>query len=165
MLGPIGPSGAGRNPFGNKRDRIHHDLKHNLQKVPYTAEVQYQLSRSGVELEIVGKIDTDIFANGVVNADEAHVCVNWWTHPDSEDQFKFHYWESGGFDCGWHRQENEHVDGTDHYQMRPNPESDYTYEEISFDQNTPVGLLWEILSDRLEDRILARDEDVEQEEG
>ncbi|CCQ32664.1 hypothetical protein HTIA_0519 [Halorhabdus tiamatea SARL4B] len=65
--------------------------------------------------------------------------------------YVFHYSDDTGFDCGWHREPNPHVDGKLHYQERSSAES-YQYESVSFSAETPPRILWTVL-DRLTDRL------------
>lgn len=80
--------------------------------------------------------------------------VNWWPQPEEEPPwFKFHYWDENGFDCGWHRHLNDHVEGTEHYQQRDSSDEDYSYEPIEFEAGNPVAVLWEVVGDRLPERL------------
>lgn len=98
-----------------------------------------------------------IFADGVISADEAYVQINWWPQPDGEAiWFQIHYIESSGFDCGWHRHANDHVDRLDHFQERESPEEGYRYREVSFEAENPIGILWEVVDERLQDRLRQR---------
>lgn len=87
------------------------------------------------------------------DAAEATLTIRWFAgvSPDTPPEFAFHYSESGGLDCGWHHELNDHVDGWAHYQERPTARADYDYEHTSFGSLQPIPLLWEIF-DRLEDR-------------
>lgn len=58
--------------------------------------------------------------------------------------FKIHYSESSGFDCGVNLEPNPHVDGHLHYQERASPTDEYDYD-VSLAATAPVGVLWESL--------------------
>ena len=73
-----------------------------------------------------------------------------------ESWFQNHYAESSGFDSGWHRQANDHVDGLDHFQERESPEEEYRYSPVSLKIENPVGILWEVVDERLQDRLRQR---------
>jgi len=75
------------------------------------------------------------------DADTATLRVTW--QPLDPPEFAFHYSEDG-FDCGWHREPNPHVDGDAHYQERVDSEP-YRYEAISFEGETAPELVWEVL--------------------
>lgn len=142
--------------LGTRRNRIQNQLYENLKKVPGIEEVRYQESGTGIDHDIVGVIDTQIFADGVIEADESWVKVNWWPQPDGQSWFQIHYVEENGFNCGWHRQENNHVDGLDHYQEEEPSTDEVTYEPVNFEFDRPVGLLWEIVNGRLVERLKER---------
>ena len=157
MSGPAEPFPfADREPRGGKRGRILGIIRDELRKVPSTEIVTYALTRTGIDIQVGATFDLSIFIDGHINAEKAKLYVNWWVHPNEKDRFRFHYTDTTGFDCGWHRQENEHVDGLDHYQERDDSEDEYKYEPIEFDQNNPTGLVWEIAVDRLESRLRKR---------
>jgi hypothetical protein len=128
-------------------------LQRELRGVPGVTSTSIQLSNTGLDFELVGKIDTLVFADGCIPAEEAQIAICWWPQPDVQDRFKFHYSDSAGFDCGWHRQENDHVDGLDHAQWRANSDSPYQYDPITFDHNNAAGLHWEIIGDRLPEQL------------
>lgn len=157
------PPGSGRNPYkfpiGDDRAQIQSTLHTNLKQVPGVQDVRLERSNTGVGHQLVGDIDTDVYADGIITCDEAHVQINWWPLHDEEDRhwYQFHYYEESGFDCGWHRQENDHVDGLDHYQEREsNNQEDYEYYGTELTHSHPVGILWEILQGRLVTRLEAR---------
>jgi len=148
-----GPSDPGHNPYdksmGRARSRIYNRLLTNLKKVPGVNNVRHERSGTGVDYELVGDIDTDIFANGVIPCDDATVKANWWTHSDAEPPwFQFHYWDDE-LDCGWHRQPNDHVDGLDHLQYRTGASEEYEYETVDLEFTNAIGLLWEVVDGRL----------------
>ncbi len=157
-----GPPESGRNPYehpvGDGRNQIQRSLATNLKKVPGIESVRYENSQVGVEHQLVGDIDTSIFAEGIITAETATVQINWWPLHDDEDRnwYQFHYYESDGFDCGWHRHDNNHVDGLDHYQERQSPDDEYEYYTFQPHFSNPVGLLWEIVDDRLVSRLKMR---------
>lgn len=154
---PSGPTGVPLSPNGGRRNRSLSIVKENLKKVPCVDVVEWVPTRIGVDLQLRATIDCQIFADGRVTADDVYISVNWWPQPDDGlAHFKYHYVESSGYNCGWHRQPNDHVDGLDHFQESEGDEDGYRYEPISFDFDNPVGLTWEIAGDRLESRILER---------
>ena len=157
-----GPPSPGRNPYdhliGDDRNQVLHTVHLNLRKVPGTKAVRYEESGTGVEKQVVADFDTDVFADGVIQAEGASIEVNWWPLEESPDRYwyKFHYYDSTGFDCGWHRQENDHVDGLDHYQERESPDAEYEYAVFDPARSHPLSLLWEIVSGRLVSRLEIR---------
>lgn len=157
-----GPGDRGRTPYeypaGDERSEIQRNLARNLKRVPGVGSVGFEESEIGVEYQVVGDIDTSIFASGIVETESASVTVNWWPLHDDEARhwYQFHYDEPGGFDCGWHRHENGHVDGLTHYQERESPDDEYEYYEFEPHFGNPVGLPWEIVGDRLECRLALR---------
>jgi len=156
-----GPPDPGGNPFdhdhpgGRCRKRIQNRLHQNLKRVPGLVDVRYERSGAGVDMQLRADVDTTIFADGVIDAADAYVQVNWWPDAgaDDADWFQVHYTDATGFDCRWHRQPNEHVDGLDHYQERPSSDADCEYEPLTLDAESPVGILWEIVGGRLADRL------------
>ena len=81
------------------------------------------------------------------------VHVNWWPQPDIDPYFQIHYHDHNGYDCGWHRHPNDHVDGDEHFQWRESRDDAYAYEEIEYDFDNPIGILWEVVGDRLEEWV------------
>lgn len=154
MSGPMVPDPNIYNRLnGGRRNRIQGQLKSGLQQFPAVEFAQYVVTRTGIDKEIRADFDCDIFLEGKLNVDEAFLTVNWWTHPDGPDEFKFHYHDESEYDCGWHRHENKHVDGLDHLQWRTSPDDDYQYEAMEFDYDQPPGVLWEV-RDRLKEHLL-----------
>lgn len=86
-----------------------------------------------------------------LDIETASLRVTWWPAPDGAE-FVFHYSDSSGFDCGWHREPNPHVDGRTPYQERPSPDAEYRYEPVSLGAETPPRVLWTVL-DRLTERL------------
>lgn len=160
MCAPLASDGGSpRSSVGGRRMRVLDQLKRNLQSHPATANVRYEESGTGADWRLVAALDCSILVGRRPSADEARVFVNWWTHPSpTRDRFKIHYAESNGFDCGWHRQANDHVDGLGHYQERTSSDEEYTYEPVDFEYEGPVGLLWETLDERLKQRLERRSE-------
>lgn len=156
MNGPPDPSPPDHHhPVGDERSQIQTSLLNNLKKVPGIENTRYGESEQGVEYVIVAEINTDIYADGTIDADAAKILVNWWPVHDDENRhwFQFHYSDTSGFDCGFHRQENSHVDGLNHYQERDHPDSEYEYHELRLRHENPVGVLWEIIGTRLQRRL------------
>ncbi|WP_135823944.1 hypothetical protein [Halorussus ruber] len=142
---------------GGKRRRILDQLKRNLRHHPGTAAVRFEESGTGTDWRLVTDLALSVLLNENPPVNDAELYVNWWPHPDpTPDQFKIHYVESSGFDCGWHRQENDHVAGLDHYQERHPSDAEYTYEPADFDHENPVGILWETLDEKLLPRLRRR---------
>jgi hypothetical protein len=144
--------GSTSEKLSGRRGRILSRLRTELNNHPAMSYVAYKPTRDGREKEVVAHFDTNILANGVVDAEEAKLVVNWWTQPpDYDDQFTFHYTESTGYDCGWHRQPHENEDEIpfDHFQQRASPDDEYQYQGVDFKEDTPPGLVWEITANRL----------------
>lgn len=140
---------GGRDPsrhLGQERHRILRELRHQLQRHPAVEEVQGV--PDGTFRELRADLDPSTFER---DAESASLRVSWWPAPD-DPEYVFHYSESTGFDCGWHREPNPHVDGKTHYQERSGPDAAYAYEPVSISARTPTRLLWAIL-ERLADRL------------
>ena len=151
--------------LSGRRSRIFDQLRINLNHHPATETVALRPTRDGTDHKLVAEFDTDILVDGLVTAASARLEINWWTHPSGiDDQFTFHYVESSGYDCGWHRQphEGESEIPFDHFQQRASPEDDYRYRGVDFQEDTPAGLLWEVTKTRLP-RILRARYDLEAE--
>lgn len=150
--------------LSGRRARIMDQIRVNLQHYPATEYTAYKKTRDGMDSKLVSNFNTDILADGVVNAENTRLEVTWWTHPPgTADQFKFHYIESAGYDCGWHRQPHPDRDEIpfDHFQQRADPEDEYQYQGVGFIEADPVGLTWEILETRLPKILRARYTDDE----
>ena len=130
--------------LGRERHRILRELQRELECHP---AVQYVSGTpDGKFRELHVELDPTLFG-----VEHATLRVAWW--PASDDpEFAFHYSDNTGFDCGWHREPNPHVDGKTHYQERDTPTDDYEYESVSFDAATPTRILWSVL-DRLTNRV------------
>lgn len=155
----ISDGGSDSVKISGRRSRIFDRLQVNLNHHPATKTVAVRPTRDKKDRKLVAKFDTDILVEGIIDAEWTKFEINWWTQPIGiKDQFKFHYIESSGYDCGWHRQPhpNESEIPFDHFQQRLSPESDYQYQEIDFQEDTPIGLLWEITNTRLPKIIRAR---------
>lgn len=149
--------GLPRSSVGGRRRRVLDQLKRNLGSHPATTGVRFEESGTGTDWQLASELDLSILVSERPPADEARLFVNWWTHPaPTRDRFKIHYVESSGFDCGWHRQDNDHVDGLNHYQERTSSDDEYAYEPVDFDHESPVGILWETLDGRLAPRLRSR---------
>lgn len=165
-LGALISDGGSRSvKVSGRRGRIFDRLRINLNHHPATETVAVRPTRDQKDRKLVTDFDTRILVDGLVGAGEAWLEINWWPHPIGiDDQFKFHYVESSGYDCGWHRQPhpNESEIPFDHFQQRAAPEHDYQYQGVDFQEDTPVGLLWEVTRTRLPRIIRARhDRDTE----
>ncbi|MDR5656680.1 hypothetical protein RH831_05740 [Halodesulfurarchaeum sp. HSR-GB] len=155
------PPTPGRNPFdhpiGGTRERALTAMATNLRKIPGTTNVRFESSTTGVDEELVGELDPNIYGDGILDVAAATVTLNWWPQPDSDAYwYRIHYHDSSGFDCGWHRHENDHVDGLDHYQERDSPDEDYVYYPFEPEYTNPIGLVWEIVDGRLSTRLEMR---------
>lgn len=78
MNGPPDPNhGSNRNsyryPVGSGRTRTHGRLFSNLKRIPGIENVHREQSGTGIDHEIVGDIETMIFAAGVIPHEEAHI--------------------------------------------------------------------------------------------
>jgi len=158
MNGPPTPGGGPYDhPIGDDRNQVLRLMAVDLKKVPGVEAVRFEDSSTGVEQELVADVDTDIFANSVIDADEASITINWWPlHDEDKHWYQFHYHDSSGFDCGWHRQQNPHVEELNHYQERASPDEEYEYYQFDSEHSHPIGLLWEIVAGRLESRVEIR---------
>lgn len=148
----ISDGGSESDKLSGRRGRVFEQIRVNLNHIPATEMVAVTATRNNKDKKLVAEFDTDIFADGLVDGEQARLEVNWWTHPVGyDDQFKFHYIEPTGYDCGWHRQ--PHPDESeipfDHFQQRAAPDDDYQYQGVEFREDTPVGLVWEIIDTRL----------------
>lgn len=132
--------------LGQERHRILRELRHELDRHPAVEAVRGV--PNGKFRELRADLDPSVFER---DAENASLRISWWPAPD-DPEFAFHYSESTGFDCGWHREPNPHVDGKTHYQERSGPDDAYEYETISLSTKTPSRLVWSIL-DRLFDRL------------
>lgn len=130
--------------LGQERHRILRELRHQLERHPAVEDVRGV--PGGTFRELRADLEPSAFGR---SAESASLRVSWWPAPD-DPEFVFHYSESTGFDCGWHREPNPHVDGKTHYQERGGPDDTYEYEAVSLPTRTPSRLLWTILDDRLE---------------
>lgn len=155
----VSDGGSDSVKLSGRKSRITHRLRVNLNHHPATDTVTLEPTRDRRDRKLVAEFDTSILADGVVGAKKAKLEANWWPQPvGTEDQFKFHYIEYGGYDCGWHRQ--PHPDESqipfDHFQQRMSKTDDYQYQGVTFQEETPVGLLWEVTHTRLPKILKAR---------
>lgn len=145
-----------------KRHRILRSLREQLEHHP--AIISAWGSPDGQYAELEADVDPAQFGR---DSESASLRVTWQPNPHLPPEtslddrrrtsltsnFKFHYSESSGFDCGVHLEPNPHVDGHLHYQERASPTDEYDYDEVSLAATAPVGVLWEvleILADRLQ---------------
>ena len=145
-----------------KRHRILRSLREQLEHHP--AIMSAWGSPDGQYAELEADVDPAQFGRG---GESASLRVTWQPNPhlppktSLEDRrwtsltsnFKIHYTESSGFDCGVHLEPNPHVDGHLHYQERGSPTDEYDYDEVSLVATAPVGVLWEaleIIADRIQ---------------
>jgi len=154
MMPPLRPrhspsvvtDGGHSGDHGRKRHRILRELQHELERHPAVQRVTGRPADGYRELHAT--LDSAVLG---VDADEATLRVTWWPGAD-DPEYAFHYSDDTGFDCGWHREPNPHVDGKLHYQERSSPDDPYAYEPASFSTDTPPRTLWTVL-DRLADRL------------
>lgn len=132
--------------LGQERHRILRELRHELDRHPAVDVVRGV--PNGTFRELRADLDPSAFGR---DAENASLRVSWWPAPD-DPEFAFHYSESTGFDCGWHREPNPHVEGKTHYQERSGPDETYEYEPVSLSTETPSRLVWSVL-DRLSRRL------------
>ncbi|MFC6988679.1 hypothetical protein ACFQJD_08030 [Haloplanus sp. GCM10025708] len=145
-----------------KRHRILRSLREQLERHP--AIISAWGSPDGQYAELEADVDPAQFGR---NVESASLRVTWQPNlhipPETSlddrrrtsltSNFKIHYSESSGFDCGVHLEPNPHVDGHLHYQERASPTDEYDYDEVSLAATAPVGVLWEgleIIADRLQ---------------
>ncbi|MFC7156253.1 hypothetical protein ACFQPA_12450 [Halomarina halobia] len=131
--------------LGQERHRILRELRRELERHP--AVQRARGVPDGKFRELHADLDPTALGRG---AERATLRVAWWPAPD-DPGFAFHYSDSTGFDCGWHREPNPHVEGKTHYQERDAPDG-YEYETATFGGETPSRTLWAVL-DRLTDRL------------
>lgn len=145
---PTAPDGGGDPPrnLGQERHRILRELRRELRRHPAVESVRGL--PNGKFRELRAEVDPAAFDR---EADSASLRVSWWPAPDEPD-YVFHYSERSGFDCGWHREANPHVDGKLHYQERSEPDDEYEYEAVSMPTGVPTRLCWVVL-DRLAERL------------
>jgi hypothetical protein len=142
----VATDGGSSDDLGQKRHRILRELQRELRRHPAVQRVTG--SPDDKYRELRATLDTAVLG---ADADEATLRVAWWPAPD-DPEYAFHYGDDTGFDCGWHREPNPHVDGKLHYQERSSPAEPYEYESTSFAAGTPPRILWAVL-DRLTDRL------------
>jgi hypothetical protein len=133
----------GGSPFANDRHRILRAVIDALRRHPVVTDARGQPPSTFTEVSA-----TLAPRRWGHDATDATLRVTW--QPLDPPEFAFHYSE-GGFDCGWHREPNPHVDGDDHYQERVGDEA-YRYEPVSFEGETAPELTWEIM-ERLRQRL------------
>ena len=133
----------GGTPFANDRHRILRAVIDALRRHPVVTDARGQPPSTFTE--VTATLAPRRWGH---DAADATLRVTW--QPLDPPEFAFHYSEDG-FDCGWHREPNPHVDGDDHYQERVGAD-DYRYEPVSFEGETAPELTWEIM-ERLRQRL------------
>ena len=145
-----------------KRHRILRSLREQLEHHP--AIISAWGSPDGQYAELEADVDPAQFGR---DGESASLRVTWQPNPHLPPEtslddrrrtsltsnFKIHYSESSGFDCGVHLEPNPHVNGHLHYQERASPTDEYDYDEASLAATAPAGVLWEVLeiiADRLQ---------------
>jgi hypothetical protein len=137
-----------------KRHRILRSLRKQLER--HSAIISARGSPDGQYAALSADVDPAQFER---NSDSASLRVTWQPNPNLPpgtslddrrrtsltSNFKIHYSESSGFDCGVHLEPNPHVDGHLHYQERAAPTEEYDYDDVSLAATAPVGVLWEPL--------------------
>jgi hypothetical protein len=149
--GVVAVPDGGRDPdrnHGRERHRILRQLRRELERHPAIRSVRGV--PDGRFRELRAEIDPAAFDR---DAASATLRVAWWPAPE-DPEFVFHYSESTGFDCGWHREVNPDVEGMAHYQERGGLDEAYESEAVELPTLVPTRLCWTIL-ERLEDRLRA----------
>ncbi|WP_233745251.1 hypothetical protein [Halobacterium bonnevillei] len=161
---PHRPDGGRESPQEDaaQRHRILRSLREQLERHPAIKSAWG--SPDGQYAELATDVDPAQFGR---DSESASLRVTWQPDPQLPPEtslddrrrtsltsnFKIHYSESSGVDCGVHLEPNPHVDGHLHYQERPAPTDEYDYDEVSLTATAPVGVLWEgleIIADRLQ---------------
>jgi len=130
-------------PFANSRHRALRAVIDALRRHPVVTEARGHPPSTFTEVRAT--LAPDRWGH---DTESATLRVTW--QPISPPEFAVHYSEEG-FDCGWHREPNPHVDGEAHYQERVG-EGSYRYEPITFEGETAPELVWEIM-ERLRGRL------------
>ena len=142
------PDGGGYDP-GEASHAVLLELRRTVERHPAVLQARGEppAGFTGVHADLDPRVLGASTANGTLT-------VRWYpgAKPDDPPEFAFHYGDDAGFDCGWHSEPNPHVEGWTHYQERETADGGYTYERISFANEHPVGILWEVL-ERLHDRL------------
>jgi len=136
----------GGSPFANSRHRALRAVIDALRRHPVVTEARGHPPSTFTEVRAT--LDPTRWDH---DAESATLRVTW--QPISPPEFAFHYSEDG-FDCGWHREPNPHVEGDAHYQERVSDGS-YRYESISLEGETAPELVWEIM-ERLQSQVARR---------
>lgn len=121
--------------------RALHAIQRELDRHPIVAEVQGFPDGEYTELRAIlvpQRWGTD--------RDSATLTVYWFAGetPDARPTFEFHYSDEQT-DFGWHRHEQDHVDGLGHFQERTG-DTGYAHEPHTFHAQNPAQLVWEIMS-------------------
>jgi hypothetical protein len=161
---PQRPDGGWESPQEavEKRHRILRSLREQLEHHPAINSAWG--SPDGQYAEIEADVDPAQLGR---DGESASLRVTWQPNPHLPPEtslddrrrtslisnFKIHYSEAAGFDCGVHLEPNPHVNGHLHYQERASPTDEYDYDEVSLVATAPVGVLWEaleLIADRLQ---------------
>lgn len=142
----VATDGGNSSGLGQERHRILRELQRELERHPAVQRVTGTPDDKYRELRAI--LDPAVLS---AEAEKATLRVTWWPAP-GDPEYAFHYSDDTGFECGWHRQPNPHVDGKLHYQERSSPDEPYEYESVSLSAAAPPRILWTVL-DRLTDRI------------
>ena len=109
----VATDGGNPGELGRERHRILRELQRELERHP---SVQRVTGRpDGRYRELRATLEPAVFG---VNAGTATFRVTWWPAPN-DPEYAFHYSDDTGFDCGWHREPNPHVDGKLHFDLLP----------------------------------------------
>ncbi|MBP2252597.1 hypothetical protein J2754_002943 [Halarchaeum solikamskense] len=144
-----------------KRHRILRSVREQLERHPAIRSARG--SPNGQYANVAADVNPAYFGR---DAESASLRVTWQPNPrfppgtSLDDRrrttltsnFTLHYTESSGFDCGVHLEPNPHIEGHLHYQERDAPDSEYDYDAVWLDAESPVGVLWEVL-ELLDDRF------------
>jgi hypothetical protein len=128
-----------------ERDRVLRTLQREAEQYPATSSARGVPSEEFRELEVA--LDPLILGRDV---DRATLRIVWRPSnapaSDERAEFVFHYSEPTGYNCGWHREPNPHVEGWTHFQERLPGESTPEYGMARFGTESPVGIFWEVVS-------------------
>lgn len=98
---------------------------------------------AGEFTQLVAHVETERWGT---ERDDATLTVRWFggDTPDTRPEFSFQY-SDGQTDFGWHRHEQDHVDGWGYFQEQTTG-SGYTHEPQTFQSENPAQLTWELMS-------------------
>ena len=140
--------GAGGYDSADASHRALRGIQRELERHPAVAYVEG--FPSGSFTQVVAQLQSDVLG---IDGTDASLTVRWFAGetPASDPEFSFHF-SGNAADFGWHHEPNPHVDGWGHFQRRSNAESEYAYEQYTFDSTNPTRIVWEIMA-RLPSRL------------